>query len=76
MFPISKNKFYCKKKKTICSFLHGIYQVKKMKQFKCKFNKVASIMLTNLDLLKVIAKERKKHLFPLYGNYKRYSYGT
>ena len=43
----------------------GYTKSKKMKQFKCKFNKVASAMLTNLDLLKVIAKERKKHLFPL-----------
>ena len=33
-----------------------------LKRFKCKFNKIASSMLTNYKLLEVIAKE-KKHTF-------------
>ena len=33
-----------------------------LKQFKCKFNKIASAMLTNYDLCEVVAKE-KKHTF-------------
>ena len=51
---------YCKKK--------GIYwfasawdleSVDFLKRFKCKFNKIASAMLTNLTLLEKVAKERK-----------------
>jgi len=30
-----------------------------LKNFKCKYNKVASAMITNLDLLEVISKEKK-----------------
>ena len=33
-----------------------------LRKFKCKYNKVASAMLTNLELMKVIASE-KKHTF-------------
>ena len=52
---------YCKKKKIIWFFsAWDIPSQKKMKQFKCKFNKIASAMLTNLDLIKVVARERKK----------------
>ncbi len=34
--------------------------VKQMKKFNFKYNKIASAMITNLNLLKVVAKERKK----------------
>ena len=34
-----------------------------LRKFNCKFNKVASAMLGNIPLVKMIAEERKKPLF-------------
>jgi N-acetylneuraminate synthase len=58
---------YCKKK-NIEWFASpwDIDSVNFLKQFKCKFNKVASAMLTNINLLEEIAKE-KKHTFVSVG---------
>jgi len=58
---------YCKKK-NIEWFASpwDINSVNFLKQFKCKFNKVASAMLTNINLLEEIAKE-KKHTFVSVG---------
>ena len=36
---------------------------KLMRQFNFPYNKVASAMITNINLLELIASERKKHLF-------------
>jgi N-acetylneuraminate synthase len=54
---------YCKKK-NISWFASpwDIDSVNFLKQFKCKFNKIASAMLTNISLLEEVAKE-KKHTF-------------
>ncbi len=51
---------YCKKIKIdwFCSSWDK-NSLKFMKKFKTKYNKVASAMITNLDLLKLIAKEKK-----------------
>mgnify|MGYP006139630293 CR=1 FL=1 len=51
---------YCKKKK-IQWFASAwdIDSQKFLKKFKCKYNKVASAMLTNTDLINEIAKEKK-----------------
>ena len=51
---------YCKKLKIdwFCS-PWDINSFKFLKEFKTKYNKVASAMLTNLELIKLIAKERK-----------------
>ncbi|WP_435166602.1 N-acetylneuraminate synthase family protein [Candidatus Pelagibacter bacterium nBUS_28] len=58
---------YCKKK-NISWFASpwDIDSVNFLKQFKCKYNKIASAMLTNLNLLKAVAKERK-HTFVSVG---------
>lgn len=51
---------YCKKKKIMWfASAWDIESQKFLKKYKCKFNKVASAMLTNLPLLEVIAKEKK-----------------
>jgi N-acetylneuraminate synthase len=54
---------YCKRKK-IEWFASpwDIDSVNFLKQFKCKYNKIASAMLTNINLLEAVAKE-KKHTF-------------
>jgi len=54
---------YCKMKK-IEWFASpwDIDSVNFLKQFKCKYNKIASAMLTNINLLEAVAKE-KKHTF-------------
>ena len=54
---------YCKKKK-IAWFASpwDIDSVNFLKQYNCKFNKIASAMLTNISLLEEVAKE-KKHTF-------------
>ena len=51
---------YCKKIKIdwFCS-VWDVNSQQFMKKFKTKYNKVASAMITNLDLLELIAKERK-----------------
>lgn len=52
---------YCKKKQII--WFASAWDIPSqlfLQKYNCKFNKVASAMLTNLELLKVIAKERKK----------------
>jgi N-acetylneuraminate synthase len=51
---------YCKKLKIdwFCSSW-DIESLKFLRIYRCKFNKVASAMLTNLELLKHIARERK-----------------
>ena len=51
---------YCKKIKIdwFCS-VWDVNSLQFMKKFKTKYNKVASAMITNLDLLELIAKERK-----------------
>ena len=36
-----------------------------LKQYNLKYNKVPSAMLTNLDLLKAIAKEKNTHSYQL-----------
>jgi N-acetylneuraminate synthase len=54
---------YCKKKKI--DWFASAWDVESqifLQKFNCKYNKVASAMLTNIDLLKVIAAE-KKHTF-------------
>jgi N-acetylneuraminate synthase len=54
---------YCKEKKI--DWFASAWDVESqifLKQFNCKYNKVASAMLTNIELLKVIAEE-KKHTF-------------
>lgn len=54
---------YCKEKKI--DWFASAWDVESqifLKQFNCKYNKVASAMLTNIELLKVIAAE-KKHTF-------------
>ena len=58
---------YCAKKK-ISWFASpwDIDSVNFLKQFKCKFNKIASAMLTNINLLEEVAKE-KKHTFVSVG---------
>ena len=52
---------YCKKINigmfVSCWDTNSLYQ---MKKFNFKYNKVASAMITNIDLLKLIAKEKKK----------------
>jgi len=54
---------YCKKIKILWfASAWDIESQNFLKRFKTKYNKVASSMLTNLDLIKVIAKE-KKHTF-------------
>ena len=54
---------YCKKIKILWfASAWDIESQNFLKKFKTKYNKVASTMLTNLDLIKVIAKE-KKHTF-------------
>tara|TARA_B100000965_G_C19566328_1_gene746986 strand:+ start:821 stop:1675 length:855 start_codon:yes stop_codon:yes gene_type:complete len=54
---------YCKKIKILWfASAWDIESQNFLKKFKTKYNKVASSMLTNLDLIKVIAKE-KKHTF-------------
>ena len=51
---------YCKKLKIIWfASAWDIESLKFLKKFKLKYNKVASAMLTNLDLVKAIAKEKK-----------------
>lgn len=54
---------YCKKKNfdwfASCWDLNSL---KFIKQFKCKYNKIASAMLTNYSLIEAVAKE-KKHTF-------------
>lgn len=37
-----------------------IESIKFMKRFKCKYNKVASAMITNIDFLEYLSKQRKK----------------
>ena len=51
---------YCKKVKInwFCS-AWDLNSLKFLKKFKTKYNKVASAMITNLDLLKAIAREKK-----------------
>lgn len=52
---------YCKEKKII--WFASAWDIPSqlfLQKYNCKFNKVASAMLTNLKLLEVIAKERKK----------------
>ena len=51
---------YCKKIKIdwFCS-TWDVNSVKFMKKFKTKYNKIASAMITNKDLLKLIARKRK-----------------
>ena len=58
---------YCKKKK-IAWFASpwDIDSVNFLKQYNCKFNKIASAMLTNISLLEEVAKE-KKHTFVSVG---------
>ena len=54
---------YCKEKKI--DWFASAWDIESqifLKQFNCKYNKVASAMLTNIELLKVIAAE-KKHTF-------------
>ena len=55
-----KIELYCKKKK-ISWFASSwdLNSQKLMKKFKCKYNKVASAMITNLNLLNLISKEKK-----------------
>ena len=51
---------YCKKLKIIWfASAWDIESLKFLKKFKSKYNKVASAMLTNLDLVEKIAKEKK-----------------
>ena len=51
---------YCKKLKIIWfASAWDIESLNFLKKFKLKYNKVASAMLTNLDLVKAIAKEKK-----------------
>jgi len=51
---------YCKKLKIIWfASAWDIESLNYLKKFKLKYNKVASAMLTNLDLVKAIAKEKK-----------------
>lgn len=51
---------YCKKLKILWfASAWDIESLKFLKRFKLKYNKVASAMLTNLDLVKAIAKEKK-----------------
>lgn len=52
---------YCKKKNI--NWFASSWDVpsqKLMRKFKCKFNKIASAMITNNEFLKVVASERKK----------------
>ncbi len=54
---------YCKVKKI--NWFASAWDLKSqtfLKQFNCKYNKIASAMLVNLDLLKMVSKE-KKHTF-------------
>ena len=37
--------------------------LKQMKKFNFNYNKIASAMLTNIDLLKAVAKEKKKNIY-------------
>lgn len=54
---------YCKKLKIDWfASCWDIQSIKFMQQFKCKLNKVASAMLTNLDFLEELAKQKKKTL--------------
>jgi len=54
---------YCKLKKIFWfASAWDLISQKFLRQFNCKFNKIASAMLTNLDLLKMVAEE-KKHTF-------------
>jgi len=54
---------YCKMKKIVWfASPWDIDSVNFLKQFRCKYNKVASAMLTNITLLEAIAAE-KKHTF-------------
>lgn len=51
---------YCKKLKIMWfASAWDVDSLKFLKKFKLKYNKVASAMLTNLDLVKAIAKEKK-----------------
>ena len=51
---------YCKKKNILWfASPWDIDSVNFLKQFKCKFNKIASAMLTNISLLEEVAKEKK-----------------
>ena len=51
---------YCKKKKIIWFASAWDFESQKfLKKFRLKYNKVASAMLTNLNLLEMIAKEKK-----------------
>ena len=51
---------YCKKTKIDWFYSPwDINSLKFMKRYKVKYNKVASAMITNIDLLKLIAKEKK-----------------
>lgn len=51
---------YCKKKKILWfASPWDIDSVKFLKKFKSKFNKIASAMLTNINLLEEVAKEKK-----------------
>jgi len=58
---------YCKMKKIVWfASPWDIDSVNFLKQFRCKYNKVASAMLTNINLLEAIAAE-KKHTFVSVG---------
>ena len=37
-----------------------------MKKLRFKYNKIASAMITNINLLKEVAKERKKMEYPIF----------
>ena len=51
---------YCKKKKIIWfASPWDLDSVKFLKQFRLKYNKIASAMITNLNLLEEVAKEKK-----------------
>ena len=42
-----------------------IDSLKFLRKYNCKYSRVASAMLTNLELIKHIAKKKKLHLFLL-----------
>ena len=56
---------YCKEKKLNGLHQHGILKVREfLKQFKCKYNKIASAMIVSKELLEVVQKNKNIHLYP------------